>query len=624
MLLPRTNTSSLAPLGSIRRVLAHATRGGVLTALVAGAVSWAHPARALPYIDTKWYRVEFDDLTVVTDTSEKTGRRLGERLARLRHTLRMYDMLPDAIGRPVHLFVFENRSSFEPYVPVVNGSPAQLAGYCTTAIDGTFMAVDASGADDPLRIVYHEFVHAFLAEKAPRTPLWLNEGLAEFYSTFHLDGDVAVIGEPPSHHVELLSAQRQVLSDTRLVFVDHSYPEYNEGVRQNLFYAQSWGTVHYLLTDKRRRDGLKTFLRMIHQGEKPMVALEQALGEHFPDQERELLPYVLQKKLPFFRLSPRTIDESRVTATTRLTYDETLLELGDLLAHVQNARPGAAVAHFEAALRRNPDLPRAHMGLAWTYTAQDDADAAMDELRTILELDPEYGPAHTLLGHHQVWAFAEGLTIRFGDLREEPPPELATARDHFQSALRQQPNEPNALAGLGLTYMLDRDPAPGIEALTRAAAAMPWRIELVLALIQLHCHAENPLEARQLLEWDIQPRAKVDDIRSAESMVVSMEMRVADRLARSGDGEGAARVLTAAVEGTKDRSTRRAAAELLGRIEASDAARRFNEAVELAATGDAEGALAALDALIPDLPDSQIKTAAEEMRADLRRLVDRR
>jgi hypothetical protein len=50
-------------------------------------------------------------------------------------------------------------------------------------------------ADEILR---HELTHAFVRHFYPHAPVWLNEGLATYYSTLALDGDDALIGRPLS------------------------------------------------------------------------------------------------------------------------------------------------------------------------------------------------------------------------------------------------------------------------------------------------------------------------------------------------------------------------------------------------------------------------------------------
>ena len=77
--------------------------------------------------------------------------------------------------------------------------------------------------------------------------MWLNEGLAEFYSTFQMVGDrEALLGRPVPGHLEQLNL-RTLLPLEDSANVRHDSPMYNEGDRRSLFYAQAWALTHMLL-----------------------------------------------------------------------------------------------------------------------------------------------------------------------------------------------------------------------------------------------------------------------------------------------------------------------------------------------------------------------------------------
>src|SRR6185503_894333 len=49
-------------------------------------------------------------------------------------------------------------------------------------------------------ILQHELTHRFVAHYMPNVPRWFNEGMADFLSTAHVDGENVVMGDPPSFH----------------------------------------------------------------------------------------------------------------------------------------------------------------------------------------------------------------------------------------------------------------------------------------------------------------------------------------------------------------------------------------------------------------------------------------
>ena len=62
-------------------------------------------------------------------------------------------------------------------------------------------------------------------------PLWLNEGLAELYSTFESEDGKVAIGKPIERHVYWLRDQ-PLIPLRELFAVDVDSPTYNEGRRQ--------------------------------------------------------------------------------------------------------------------------------------------------------------------------------------------------------------------------------------------------------------------------------------------------------------------------------------------------------------------------------------------------------
>ena len=105
-------------------------------------------------------------------------------------------------------------------------------------------------------VAVHEYTHFVLEHAGFHLPLWLNEGLAEFYSTLAAhDGGQVVIGEAPAGREDTLATQRWMDMST-LVAVNHDSPYYQQQEKMLLFYAQSWATVHMLVLDPQYEAGL--------------------------------------------------------------------------------------------------------------------------------------------------------------------------------------------------------------------------------------------------------------------------------------------------------------------------------------------------------------------------------
>jgi len=64
------------------------------------------------------------------------------------------------------------------------------------------MRLDAEG-EHPYAVVYHEYTHLLLS-KADWMPLWMNEGLAEFYQNTDIHEKDVAMGQPSPENLLLL------------------------------------------------------------------------------------------------------------------------------------------------------------------------------------------------------------------------------------------------------------------------------------------------------------------------------------------------------------------------------------------------------------------------------------
>ena len=167
------NRCNLTPL--MRRTI-------ILVFLLAGALS----ASARDQVD-HWLEVRTQHFVVLTDTNEKQGRRVAAQLERMRSVFQL--LLPtasDSPGSPIIVLALKDRKAFqavEPQAYLAKGE-VDLAGLFMRAPDKNYilLRLDAQG-EHPFATVYHEYTHFMLRNATEWLPLWLNEGLAEFYRT---------------------------------------------------------------------------------------------------------------------------------------------------------------------------------------------------------------------------------------------------------------------------------------------------------------------------------------------------------------------------------------------------------------------------------------------------------
>ncbi|HSM13462.1 MAG TPA: DUF1570 domain-containing protein, partial [Thermoanaerobaculia bacterium] len=287
----------------------------VRAALIVGIAAQSIAARAapigLPPAETTWRSLETANFRIVGDAPAKKMRLIGESLERFRATLRL--LKPQATASspvPTLVLAFATRRSFGPYGHVGLEPGREISGIFQRTPWGNYIVFNASADEnDPLSVVFHEYTHFFVDTNYATTPLWLNEGLAEFYSTFHAAASGLQVGRPVRYHVQMLRDGWK-LPLARMLAVGHDDPEYREGDKVGPFYAQSWLLAHYVqVGDRSLSPRLVDLLARLDRGEPLERAFPAAFAAGFEEMERRLIDYARQ---PTFQYVSYQVTDLRV------------------------------------------------------------------------------------------------------------------------------------------------------------------------------------------------------------------------------------------------------------------------------------------------------------------------
>ena len=174
----------------------------------------------------RWIRLDSPNFETVSNASEKKSRTLIRELEKFRHVFsELFHLTNDRV--PVTVFIFRNDKSFTSFKPVYEGKPTSVAGFFQGGRDRNVIALNATANENPLHVIFHEYVHLLTSNKPYPWPVWVKEGLAEFYSTFQVRGRRLNLGAPIPRHAETLR-QARMYSVENLFSVGHNSPEYNE------------------------------------------------------------------------------------------------------------------------------------------------------------------------------------------------------------------------------------------------------------------------------------------------------------------------------------------------------------------------------------------------------------
>ena len=153
----------------------------------------------------------------------------------------------------------------------------------------TYIVLTDPDSEESLKELLHLYFHEMAAVNIPNAPLWLQEGLAAFYSTTQWsdDGGQLITGLPIDSYVRRVRNTRDRMGLTRLSEITSTSEAYDEVERDSMFYAESWALVHFLMT----RDGghghdqTSELVRLMASG----LPFEEAVDDAFDAGFRSLL-----------------------------------------------------------------------------------------------------------------------------------------------------------------------------------------------------------------------------------------------------------------------------------------------------------------------------------------------
>lgn len=251
-------------------------------------------------------------------------------------------------GPRTRLIVFSSREEFAPYA-----ANASVKAFYQSNLDGDFIVLP-SLKGDVLPAVTHEYAHLIARRTGCHYPLWLDEGLAEYFSTVTPTGAKLQIGSAPPERLKALSFGVRLLPLERLFVVTRESDEYTAPSRAALFYAESWALSHMLLSDDRYRGRSTDLFARLAKGEPSALALMTVYGKPVDDIAKDLSKYVLRASY-----KPSLVDVGlppvAAAAETRPVTDfEARVVLASLLASNPDHYP-AARASFSALKDENPN-----------------------------------------------------------------------------------------------------------------------------------------------------------------------------------------------------------------------------------------------------------------------------
>lgn len=357
-----------------------------------------------------WTEITSPHFLIETDLPEAMAREVAVEMERARVALLTVLHAPaDEGATPVETILFERRRDFD---ALTNDTSLVGVFYGSLYGDAEQTRVLASHGrfEEATRItLQHELVHEILSRRTARIPWWLNEGLAEAYSTVRLDGEELVVGEPipwsdfweQAYDVRDVGGRipkRWLAESSAPAFTDllaASSMSVDESGRVRAYYTAAWKLVRVLRgdLDSKLRPRFAAMIEAMMSGKSGKDAFESAYAglpratlsgayQSLLLDHREFVSTVPFKLPDPPKIAARAMSDAEVHAlwarlATRRDYASSMKEIGRGLAETPGA---AALLYVKASVQlwvRNQPVPT-------------------KEIAELRRLDP-YNPRYVLL-----------------------------------------------------------------------------------------------------------------------------------------------------------------------------------------------------------------------------------
>ncbi len=494
-----------------------------VVAALAACIAAAAPLRAAE----TWVEVKSPGFTVICDGSEKEARHVAWQFEQVRALFK--EIWPWAqldMTRPVVVFAVRDEKGLRALAPeyweekgrwrpAAVSAGGRQASYSALRRDVARFRAEDDQWDNPYRVVYSRYVHLVLHRNFSHLPFWLERGLADYWGNTIIDGEHVYEGRAVPSHLRVLRERALLTLDT-LFGVTGDSPEFKQEGRSDLFFAQTWALVHYLIVGEGRQGQINTFLKLIVAGKSDTDAAKEAFGD-LGVLAKELDQYVHRVAYRYRRRQVALEVDDKAFASRPLSPAESMGQRA--LLHVAMQRPVEAQALIDAALKLEPEAAAALEAAAYLAYDQGRKDEARERLARVLK-----SPAASFYAH-SLWAYLER--------QANPGPEgLARAEVALKRAVELNPH--SAYAHTELSWVMAHQKAPIDTTLPLAERAMSLepmeadhRINAGWLLLSANRLAEARAEAQRALALaaDERDRSRARELLGATSSRAPNEMR---------------------------------------------------------------------------------------------------
>lgn len=334
-----------------------------------------------------WIEVYSSHFRVLSDGSEHDARRVAREFEQMRAVLAdHFPIYRLESGAPLLVLAARDENTAKKLAPQLwKAKGAKPAGYFQHGWEKQFAMVRLDTiAPDAYQVVYHEYVHTVLHTNFRWLPVWLDEGMAEFYGNTRFKQNEIYIGAPSSYYGYL--RDKHLIPLDTLLAINRFSPYYHDEDKVPIFYGEAWALVHFLTFGPgMTTEKLTQFINLLQQGTEQKKAFQQIFGDT-AELQKNLDQYLHRFTITaaIFKNLPKMDEKDFLVHTLSLAESES--ELGSY--HLWSHHYSDARQYVELAIKDDPKLGLAHEDMGFLDFAEGKDEQAAREFAQAYDLDP--------------------------------------------------------------------------------------------------------------------------------------------------------------------------------------------------------------------------------------------
>ncbi len=411
-----------------------------------------------------WTRVGDGTILVYTPQPTEQANSLLKRLSDLRMVMAQTKLFQVNDGFHLNVIVFNSETEFNHY----RLNAASCAFFAQTRRGEYVVLQDL--APGHVEVSAHEFTHFLLAHADVTLPLWMNEGLADFYSSYQISDGRIILGESVTGRLSILR-NYSWLPLENLFQISTTSNYYSDPARMALFYSESWALVHMLVISPEYGPHFREFVDALNSGRSSAESLRLVYNKSQEQIFADLRSYVDRQHLPVLDVALNASHTATAQSAATVSEAEMEVMLADLLSNNSQNDP-AVKSRLAAASSQLPDNAAAEESLAFIALRQGN----MSEARTHLQLAAD---------RHSNDA---NIYFYLAHLKREADAPSQEVMPLLEQALALKPDLGDALLELALQAVADGNYARALDALHKLTVPRPQNA-FAAAYTEAYCYA---------------------------------------------------------------------------------------------------------------------------------------